>query len=141
MTLKYYAADDHCEQKALSQFRALEERFETLEDCCRAKFQSNVSECCAAGDSECSLSGNLKFIPVSSLKIMLGIENAILRSDKASFFHPDAQKWKERICYSKDENLLSNWETAFAKDTLIECCEHNIHYEVGSCCENSEGRC
>lgn len=66
VTLKYYATDDHCKTKALSAFRAMEDRFDLLDDCCRAKFPQNVSHCCEAGDNGCILSGNLHYIPVSS---------------------------------------------------------------------------
>lgn len=64
MSLKFFAVGDHCEQKALSQFKAIEDRFDSLDDCCRAKFAQNLSECCEAWDSGCALSGKLKFIPV-----------------------------------------------------------------------------
>ena len=54
---------------------------------------------------------------------------------------PFAKKWQDQICYTKDENLLANWEEGFAKTTLIECCEHNMPYDIGYCCKNSEGTC
>ena len=66
MSLKYYANDNICDVKAISEFRAMEERFNSLEDCCRAKFPQNISDCCEAVDNGCSLSGNHKFIPVST---------------------------------------------------------------------------
>ena len=65
MSLKFYAVDDHCGAKAMSEFRAMEERFDSLDECCRKKFPQSVSDCCEAGDNGCSLSGSLKFIPVS----------------------------------------------------------------------------
>lgn len=55
--------------------------------------------------------------------------------------HIKSQNWQDQICYIKDENLLANWEKAFAKTTLRECCEHNMHYDVAACCEGSEGGC
>lgn len=68
MTLKFYAINGrHCSSKAMSAFRAMEERFDSLDDCCRTKFPQNVSNCCQDGDGDCSLSGNIKFIPVSAL--------------------------------------------------------------------------
>ena len=51
------------------------------------------------------------------------------------------QSWQDQVCYTKDENLLANWEQAFAKSNLRECCEHNMHYDVGSCCKKSDGDC
>lgn len=137
MSLKYYANDNHCDVKAISEFRAMEERFNSLEDCCRAKFPQNISDCCEAADNGCSLSGNHKFIPVSTSGICnskIAIPDLMLATD---FF----QIWMDQICYTKDENLLADWEKAFAKDTLRECCNHNMHYNVELCCENSEGSC
>ena len=66
MSLKFYAVDDHCGSKAMSEFRALEERFDSLDDCCRIKFPLSVSDCCDAGEDGCLRSGHLKFIPVST---------------------------------------------------------------------------
>ena len=66
MALKYYADDKHCGAKAKSTFRALEERFDSLDECCRAKFPLHISDCCEAGGNGCALSGNIKFIPVSN---------------------------------------------------------------------------
>ena len=63
-SLMFFAIGDHCEQKALSQFKAMEERFESLDDCCRAKFAQSLSECCDAGDGDCALSGKLELVPV-----------------------------------------------------------------------------
>jgi hypothetical protein len=65
MALKYYADSKHCGTKTVSTFRALEDRFDSLDECCQTKFPQSVSECCEAGDTGCSLSGNIKFIPVS----------------------------------------------------------------------------
>ena len=73
MALKYYADIGHCNTKATSMFRALEDRFDSLDECCRAKFPQSVSDCCEAGDG-CSLSGNLKFIPVSPSFVALKFE-------------------------------------------------------------------
>ena len=64
MSIKFYSTSDGCDHKALSKFRALEERFDSLDDCCRIKFLENVSDCCDNGGG-CTLSGTLKFIPVS----------------------------------------------------------------------------
>ena len=66
MSLKYYANDNHCDVKAISEFRAMEERFDSLDDCCQAKFPQNISDCCEAAENGCLLSGNYKFIPVST---------------------------------------------------------------------------
>jgi hypothetical protein len=63
MALKYYADDKSCVPKAMSAFRAFETRFDSLDECCHAKFPLHISDCCEAGD--CTLSGNVKFIPVS----------------------------------------------------------------------------
>ena len=69
MSLKYYANDNHCDVKAISEFRAMEERFDSLDDCCQAKFPQNISDCCEAAENGCLLSGNYKFIPVSTYGI------------------------------------------------------------------------
>lgn len=61
MKENFYAVTNGCERKALSRFEALEERFDSLDDCCHAKFPQSVSDCCK---TDCILSGNLKFIPV-----------------------------------------------------------------------------
>ena len=66
MTPKFYVIDGHCDSKSMSEFRAMEERFDSLDDCCRTKFPQNISDCCKAGGNNCILSGNLKFIPVST---------------------------------------------------------------------------
>ena len=71
MTLKFYGAEDHCEAKAMSKFRAMEERFDSHESCCRVKFPHNVFGCCKARDGGCSLSGKVKFIPVSAFAHVL----------------------------------------------------------------------
>ena len=63
--LKFYPVDGHCEAKALSEFRVMEDRFDSLDDCCRVKFPHGVSDCCETGEDNCILSGNIKFIPVS----------------------------------------------------------------------------
>lgn len=65
MSLKFYAVENHCDSKAMSKFRAMEERFDSLDECCRAKFPQSIADCCSVREGECSLSGNLKFIPVS----------------------------------------------------------------------------
>lgn len=68
MTVKFFAATDHCGAKALSEFRVGEDRFDSLEECCRAKFTQSLSHCCEKMDGHrgCTLSGSLKYIPVSS---------------------------------------------------------------------------
>ena len=78
MLLKFYAVDDHCGTKAMSEFRAMEERFDSLDDCCRVKFPQSVSDCCETGDGGCSLSGSMKYIPVSSfLPVFMYLSNKI----------------------------------------------------------------
>lgn len=146
MSLKFYAVDDHCGSKAMSEFRALEERFDSLDDCCRIKFPLSVSDCCEAGEDGCLRSGHLKFIPVSTFlprqihfNMFTTCKLLLLTTFCSSFF--SSKKWQDQVCYTKDENLLADWEGIFAKTTLKECCEHNMHYDVASCCENSEGVC
>ena len=65
MELRYYADTDKCATKSLSKFQAMEDRFVSLDECCRAEFPQNISGCCEAGGDGCNLSGNLKYIPVS----------------------------------------------------------------------------
>ena len=140
--LKFYAVHDHCGTKAMSEFRAMEERFDSLDDCCRVKFPQSVSDCCKAGDGGCSLSGNIKYIPVRLFPPKCFFHNLITVHE--IIFHlcsRHKQKWQDQICYTKDENLLAGWERAFAKSTLRECCEHNMHYDVENCCSSSEGGC
>ena len=145
MTLKFYGAEDRCEAKAMSKFRAMEERFDSLESCCRVKFPQNLSDCCATRDDGCSLSGKVKFIPVSvvayKLSIFRGPPFPISHFTIICVVYVAQKKWQDQICYTKDENLLADWERAFAKATVRECCEHNMHYDVNSCCKNSEGEC
>jgi len=113
-TLKFFAASGHCSKKPLSEFSIWEERFDSLNDCCRTKFPETLSDCCDAKDlGSCVLSGNLRYIP----------------------------NWGSQLCYSKDAYLLATWEQDFSKDTLRECCEHNMFYDVTSCCSNSKGGC
>ena len=71
MALKYYADDKQCGTKAMSVFRALEDRFDSLDECCRAKFPLAISDCCEAGDGGCALTGSFKYIPVSDSYIGL----------------------------------------------------------------------
>lgn len=71
MSAKFYAAGNHCDSKAMSEFQAMEERFDSLDDCCRAKFSQRVSDCCESHGDGCSLSGKLKFIPVSVILLIL----------------------------------------------------------------------
>ena len=138
MTLQFYSTGGSCKAKAMSKFRAMEERFDSLRKCCRAKFPNSLSDCCSAKDSDC-LSGKIKFIPV---RICVFLNFVFFPSYFTFFFtYFTYQKWQDQICYTKDENLLADWERAFAKTTLRECCEHNIHYDVNSCCKNSEGNC
>ena len=139
MLLKFYALDNYCAAKAMSEFRATEERFGSLDECCRSKFPQSVSDCCEAGDNGCSLSGIFKFIPVSISSVCL--IPILMLADKVILAFYRLKKWQDQICYTKDENLLADWERAFAKTTLRECCEHNMHYDVGSCCDKSEGGC
>lgn len=69
MQLKFYAAGDHCDAKATSKFRAMEERYDSLADCCRAKFALSFSDCCKTTKGGCdNMSGNVKFIPVSTIQ-------------------------------------------------------------------------
>lgn len=63
-SLKFFASVDGCNEKPLAHFRAWEERFDSLNDCCLAKFPENVSDCCST-NAGCILSGNTKYIPVS----------------------------------------------------------------------------
>ena len=85
MLLKFYAVDDHCGTKARSEFRAMEERFDSLDDCCRVKFPQSVSDCCETGDGDCSLSGSMKYIPVSSFsQYLLYLSNKVI-PDKIIF--------------------------------------------------------
>ena len=67
MELKFYAVEDHCEAKALREFRVTEDRFDSLDDCCHISFPQGISDCCEAGDDDCVLSGDIKFIPVSTV--------------------------------------------------------------------------
>ena len=67
MELKFYAVEDHCEARTLSEFRVMEEHFDSLDDCCRSNFPQSISDCCEAGDDDCVLSGDTKFIPVSTV--------------------------------------------------------------------------
>ncbi|KAL3786122.1 hypothetical protein ACHAWO_008014 [Cyclotella atomus] len=96
MALKYYTPgnSDYCSAKAMSKFRALEVRFDSLDECCHTKFPQYVSDCCESSDGGCSLSGKLRFIP----------------------------NWKDQICFTKDEHLLSNWERPYARTTLRRVC-------------------
>jgi hypothetical protein len=71
MLVKFYAAGNHCDSKALSEFQAMEKRFDSLDDCCRAKFPQRVSDCCESHSDGCSLSGEMKFIPVSVILLLL----------------------------------------------------------------------
>ncbi len=48
---------------------------------------------------------------------------------------------KDQICFTKDDQLLSNWEKSYARITLKACCEHNVHYNVDFCCDSLEGSC
>ena len=141
MMPKFYAMNSHCGSKAMSEFRAMEERFDSLDDCCRAKFPHDISNCCKDGGDDCSLSGNLKFIPVRASFLKLSGTSSFCVAHERFFFLHFKQNWQDQVCYIKDENLLANWEQAFAKANLRECCEHNMHYDVGSCCEKSEGSC
>ena len=63
---KFFSTADRCKKKSLSQFRAMEERFESEYDCCREKFPQNLSNCCKIGDG-CDNSINLMYIPVRKL--------------------------------------------------------------------------
>ena len=68
MTNKFFAIAEsgRCNRKPLSQFRSWEDRFDSIDDCCRTRFPESFSECCSATDvGSCVLSGNLKYIPVS----------------------------------------------------------------------------
>jgi hypothetical protein len=70
MALKYYPTNsNYCSAKAMSKFRALEVWFHSLDECCHTKFPQYVSDCCESSDGGCSLSGKLRFIPVSSIII------------------------------------------------------------------------
>ena len=64
-SLKFFADDNHCKAKAMSEFIAMEARFDSLDECCRIKFPQGVSDCCKAGEGDCVLSGKSRFIPVS----------------------------------------------------------------------------
>ena len=74
MAVKFFAVSDHCSIKALSEFRIWEDRFDSLDECCRAKFAQSLSYCCEKTGSHgsCILSGLLNYIPVSPV-LLLGL--------------------------------------------------------------------
>jgi hypothetical protein len=76
MALKYYTPgnSDYCSAKAMSKFRALEVWFDSLDECCQTKFPQYVSDCRESSDGGCSLSGKLRFIPVSSIIIKCSLK-------------------------------------------------------------------
>jgi hypothetical protein len=101
MALKFFADNDHCGTKSISTFKELEDRFDSLDECCQTKFPQSVSACCEAGDGGCLLSGNFKFIPVSgaldsymiqalnskSLKLPEPLLISITELERADMFH------------------------------------------------------
>jgi hypothetical protein len=85
-----------CLQKAPSKFDPYDpEKYSTKEECCKEKFSDDVQKCCDAGEGECSLSGNLVYLP----------------------------NWMESECSAKDENLLMDYEVAWSSKTVAECCK------------------
>ena len=88
MMPKFYAINGHCGSKAMSEFRAMEERFDSLDDCCRAKFPHDISNCCKDGGDDCSLSGNLKFIPVRASFLKLSGTSSFCVAHKRFFLSP-----------------------------------------------------
>ena len=86
-----------CDSKPMTEFKEFEnERFDTLDECCLAKFPNDLVNCCGAdGLGGCIESGVVKYLP----------------------------DWLGEKCVSKDANYVLPWEESWAQDSVTVCCD------------------
>ena len=86
-----------CDSKPMTEFKEFEnERFDTLDECCLAKFPNDLVNCCGAdGLGGCIESGVVKYLP----------------------------DWLGEKCVSKGANYVLPWEESWAQDSVTVCCD------------------
>ena len=103
-----------CAKKKEKEFESWErDRYDSLEECCSAKFSTyNYAECCSApGLGGCSTTGVVKYLP----------------------------DWNTGSCNARSETSLPPWEAIFAGDSASECCSTNFGFKLSQCCRDSGG--
>ena len=113
---KFYADQSTglCAKKPEKEFEAWErDRYDTLEECCSAKFSSyNYAQCCTqSGVGECSISGTVIYLP----------------------------DWDNMSCVARSESTLAPWEVIYGADSASQCCSKNFAYSKKECCKASGG--
>jgi hypothetical protein len=101
-----------CDRKQEKEFESWErERYDSLEECCSAKFAYSYDTCCSAPGLEgCATTGVVLFIP----------------------------NWSSQSCVGKDEASLQPWEEIYAT-TASKCCSTNFGWKRAECCKESGG--
>jgi hypothetical protein len=80
------------------------DKYVNKNQCCMEKFGYNVVNCCEQGDGECTMSGNILYLP----------------------------DWSKHTCAERDAGLLLEWESNWVSSTMEECCNQFFEYD-GKC--------
>jgi hypothetical protein len=113
---KFYANQSTglCAKKPEKEFESWErDRYDTLEECCSAKFSTyNFHQCCSqSGVGECSTSGSVMYLP----------------------------DWDTKSCVARSESTLAPWEAIYGAESASQCCSINFGYSKKECCKASGG--
>jgi hypothetical protein len=113
---KYYPdlSTGQCGRKQLKEFDSYErERFDTLEECCSAKFSSyGYDQCCASpGLGGCLTTGVVAYLP----------------------------DWFKSVCFQKSESALAESEKVYAYTSASDCCGQLFGWKKAACCKAAGG--
>jgi hypothetical protein len=103
-----------CGKKAENEFEYFEvDRYDTLEECCSAKFSSyGYDACCSAPDlGGCQAIGDVVYLP----------------------------DWIDFTCFAKSESALQEYEKDEAYVSAKVCCNEKFGWNQAACCKNAGG--
>jgi hypothetical protein len=103
-----------CGKKAENEFESFEvDRYDTLEECCSAKFPSyGYDTCCSDSDlGGCQATGDVVYLP----------------------------DWIKITCFAKSESVLQEYEKDEAYVSAKVCCNEKFGWNQAACCKNAGG--
>lgn len=103
-----------CAKKQEKDFESYEvDRYDTLEECCSAKFSSyNYDACCSApGLGGCAPTGVVVYLP----------------------------DWTDSNCYAKSQTALATHEEVNAFSSASDCCSSRFGWRLAACCKAAGG--
>ena len=101
-----------CLKKTVGEFASYEqERYDSLAECCEAKYSHNMEKCCNAPDMGGCGSTNTVYLP----------------------------DYYSNVCLPRAESALANFEKEFARESLSACCGDFFFWEAANsvCLEGS----